>query len=216
MPKLLRIEWRVTRWAQAAALACGLGVAAVLVLERGSGALMMLFVNMVYGNLIYTQCRLALTRRPDNLLLNSLPVTRARIVLGKYAYVLLCAAAYPAYLCLLCTLVSHLGVTQEIPVFTLWLTMAAMGVLYQLLLLPLSYLDARYGTWASTLLYFAVMLLPARLGKGNAAPAVQAWLARLTAHVNAWSAPLLVAALLAALGALSFAISRRLYRRAEF
>ena len=83
MKHLLRKEWSVTRWVHLAGLAIGLSVIPVGMVEPQSTLFMILFSLVMYIHLVFNQSRLAAASRPDNLLLNSLPVTRLQIVAAK-------------------------------------------------------------------------------------------------------------------------------------
>lgn len=109
-----------------------------------------------------------------------------------------------------------LGVPLGLPLWMLWLMLAAMGMLYHMLLMPLSYLDAKYGAWASMAIYLAILILPSRLGKGKAGEALTAFFARIASLLgNGGILAALVLGIALLVGA-SMLISMRIYRRAEF
>lgn len=216
--RLIRKEFITTRWVHLVALAMALGLTAVAYLEQSNAVFMMVFTYLIYTHLLFNQCRFAAANRADNGLLNSLPLSRSQVVAGKYGFVLCCSLGYALLLSLLMGLLSLLGVALQIPPFSLFLLLSMMGVLYNALLMPLSYIDARYGTWASMLIYLAILILPQQLsrGQGKAGAVLSDWLARLAASLgSAGIITLLVLALLSLL-ALSYDISRRVYRKAEF
>lgn len=216
MLQLMKKEILTTAWVHLVALAMGVGLAAVCLFEPDNAVFMAMFTYIMYTHLVFNQCRFAAVNRPDNLLLNSLPVTRRQVVLAKYAYVFLSAVLYAAYLSLLLAALSLFGVRLTMPAHILWVMMAATGVLYHILLMPLSYMSPRYGTWVSMSIYLAILILPQRLGKGNAGPAIAAFLARVGALLNAWTGPALLLVVVIALAAMSIRISQNIYRRAEF
>lgn len=216
MKHLLRKEWSVTRWVHLAGLAIGLSVIPVGMIEPQSTLFMILFSLVMYIHLVFNQSRLAAASRPDNLLLNSLPVTRLQLVAAKYLYVLSSALLYAAYLCLILQVLHWLGTALPLPLDSVFLLMAFLGVLYHLLLMPISYLDARYGTWASMAIYLGILYLPQRLGKGQTIPALTRLLVGWSQQLGNWALLGLLAAGLLAMGALSFLLSNRLYQRAEF
>lgn len=220
MSRLIRKEFLTTAWVHLAAVAMGLGLIPVCLMEPHNAVFMALFTYLMYSHLVHNQSRYAAANRPDNLLLNSLPVTRGQVVGAKYLYVLLCAVGYAAFLSLILLVLSAFGVLIPLGIFHLWLLLAAMGVLYHLLLMPLSYVDARYGTWVNMAILLAILLLPQAMGQrgkgGQAIAALLARLARLGQMLGGWAGPILLVLAVAALGWLSLRVSQGVYRRAEF
>jgi len=91
--------------------------------------------------------------------------------------------------------------------------LALLGLVYHLLLIPLSYVNARYGNWASIAVYFVILLLPLRLGNGDL---ILRALVSFSVKLGTWALPMALLAGLCLLGLLSYRISRGLYLRAEF
>lgn len=216
MLNLLRKEWMVTRWVHIAGAVIGLMLVPVGPIIPQSMPFLAVFCQLIYTHLVFSVNRQAAVSRPDNLLFNSLPVTRDQVVGGKYLFALLCAAMYPLYLCLLLALLSLMGVSPFMPLFALWLLLAASGVLYHLLLMPVSFVDARYGAAASMLIYMALIIVPQRIGKEVSGEQITAFFGRIGRALGGWAAPMLLLATLAVVGLISLTISRRVYRRAEF
>ena len=216
MLKLLRKEALVTRWVHLAGLVVGLGMVPVLLEEPDAGIFFTLFAQLMYTHLVFTQCRLSAANRPDNLLLNSLPVTRRDIVYAKYLYLLISAVVSAAYFCAVVCAASLLGVPVLVPLPLLFALLALLGMLYHLVLLPLSYLDARYGSWASMVVYLSILLLPRVLGKNAAGAGVVAAFAQAAQWLGRGGIQVLLVALVLGLAALSAAISQAIYARAEF
>lgn len=216
MLHLLRKEWAVTRWAQILSLALGLLLVPLGLAEPDALPFVILFYQIAYSHILFNMYRQTKVSRPDNLLLLSLPTTRGRIMNAKYLFVLICAVLYPAYLCGIVTLLGLFGLGLSTSPWVIWPASALIGVAYHLILMPLSFLDARYGTFASMVVYCALILLPSRIGSGVSGAQLASFLARVRDSMGGWVAPALLAAGLLALGALSFFISRRLYLRAEF
>ncbi len=216
MLQLLRKEWLVTRRIHLIAMLVCLALGVVAVIEPDSALFMALFTNLMYTHLVFNMARSSANSRPDNMLLNSLPLTRGNIVAAKYAYVMLCAVLFALFESLILYLASLFGAPLGIPVWTLWLILAVSGIVYHALLMPLSYLDAKYGQWASMLIYVAILFLPSRLGKGKAGEFFAAFFSRMAGVMTGWAGVPLMFLGLALLVAISRSVSLAIYRRAEF
>lgn len=216
MLRIIRKEFITTRWLHLITVALGLGLSVVSYLEPDKAVLMTLFTYVMYIHLLFNQCRLAVANRADNQLLNSLPLTRGQVVAGKYAYLLTCSLGFALYAVLIHVALSLLGLPMSMPPQLLLALMLGLGLLYHSLLMPLSYLDARYGTWASMAIYLAIILLPQQLGKSRGGAVLAASLTRLIAAMSGGLALGLAVLGLMAMLTLSFFISRGIYRRAEF
>ncbi len=216
MLNLLRKEWMVSRWVHIIALLVGLGLVFVAKAEPQAALFMALFTNLMYTHLISNMTRTSAMSRPNNMLLNSLPVTRTQIVVAKYLYVVLCAILFALYVSLLMLAATALGVPLGLPLWMLWLMLAAMGMLYHMLLMPLSYLDAKYGAWASMAIYLAILILPSRLGKGKAGEVLASFFTRIMPLLGNWGILIALVLGIALLVGASMLISMRIYRRAEF
>ncbi len=216
MLNLLRKEWMVSRWVHIIALFVCLGMVFIAKAEPKSALFVALFANLMYTYLISNMIRTSAVSRQDNLLLNSLPVTRTQIVAAKYLFAVLCAVLFALYTSLLLVLAAAWGVPLSMPVWLLWLLPTVLCLLYHALLMPLSYLDAKYGTWASMAIYLAILILPSRLGKGKTGEALTAFFARIASLLG--NEGILAALVLgiALLVGTSMLISMRIYRRAEF
>ena len=147
------------------------------------------------------------------MLLNSLPLTRRQIVDGKYLFVLLSAVLYATYLCLLMAVV---GVASFMPIMPMWAMLATLGMVYHLLLMPLSYINPRYGVLASSIIYLAILFVPQRFGKQINGEQMLAFLKRAVDALGGWAVPVVLGAGLLAIGLISLTVSRRVYARAEF
>ncbi|MDI9520372.1 MAG: ABC-2 transporter permease [Bacillota bacterium] len=216
MFNLVRKELLTTRWVQLAGLVIGLALIPLYLTKPDSILTMILLSYLMYMHLVFNQSRYAAASRVDNLLLNSLPLTRRQVVTGKYCYVWLSAMVFSTYLCLIALFLTTIGLRLPLSILILCLLMALVGILYHALLMPLSYLDARYGTWASMLIYMAIILLPQTLGKGNFSPALNRFFTQLTTLIHGWNLPVFLIATLAVLGYTSIRISWRVYENAEF
>jgi hypothetical protein len=216
MLNLLRKEWMVSRWVHIIALFVCLGLVFVAKAEPQAALFMTLFTNLMYTHLISNMTRTSAMSRPNNMLLNSLPVTRTQIVVAKYLYVVLCAILFALYVSLLMLAATALGVPLGLPLWMLWLMLAAMGMLYHMLLMPLSYLDAKYGAWASMAIYLAILILPARLGKSKAGEVLASFFTRIMPLLGNWGILAALVLGIALLVGASMLISMRIYRRAEF
>ncbi len=216
MLNLLRKEWMVSRWVHIIALLVGLGLVFVAKAEPQAALFMALFTNLMYTHLISNMTRTSAMSRPNNMLLNSLPVTRTQIIAAKYLFAVLCVVLFALYISLLLVLAAAWGVPLGMPVWLLWLLPTILGLLYLALLIPLSYLDAKYGAWASMAIYLAILILPRRLGKGKTGEALTAFFARIASLLgNGGILAALVLGIALLVGA-SMLISMRIYRRAEF
>ncbi len=216
MIHLTKKEFIATVWYHLGALAFGLALIPVCLVEPESALMLIVFTYLMYSHLIFNKSRYTAASRADNLLLNSLPLTRRQIIVGKYAYVLLCAVMYAAFLCLVAALLKAFGLVLMISFPALWLMLTSFGIIYHSVLMPLSYLDTRYGAWAGMLVYFAILFLPRAIGQGNTAPALAALMAKFGGFLNSWLAPLAFVLILTAVGWLSIHISQRIYRKMDF
>lgn len=216
--RLIRKEFITTRWVHLIALVIGLGLSVVAYLEPGNVVFMMVFTYLIYTHLLFNQCRFAAANKADNLLLNSLPLSRSQVIAGKYGFVLVCSLGFALYISLLMMVLSRMGVPLLIPTGSLFLLLALLGGLYHSLLMPLSYIDARYGSMASMLIYFAIIFLPQLVSKGTMkrSAAMADMLSRLAASLGQTGIILLLVLALLVLLGLSYTISARVYRKAEF
>ncbi|MGI6671328.1 MAG: ABC-2 transporter permease [Christensenellales bacterium] len=216
MLNLLRKEWLVSRWVHIIALLVGLGIVFIAKAEPKSALFAALFANLMYTHMVFNMTRALAVSRPSNMLLNSLPVTRTQIIAAKYLFAVMCVVLFALYTSLLLVLAAAWGVPLGMPVWLLWLLPTILGLLYLALLMPLSYLDAKYGAWASMAIYLAILILPRRLGKGKTGEALTAFFARIASLLgNGGILAALVLGIALLVGA-SMLISMRIYRRAEF
>jgi len=216
MLNLLRKEWMVSRRVHIVALFVCLGMVFIAKAEPKSALFVALFANLMYTYLISNMIRTSAVSRQDNLLLNSLPVTRTQIIAAKYLFAVMCVVLFALYTSLLLVLAAAWGVPLGMPVWLLWLLPTVLCLLYHALLMPLSYLDAKYGTWASMAIYLAILILPSRLGQGKAGEALTAFFARIASLLgNGGILAALVLGIALLVGA-SMLTSMRIYRRAEF
>lgn len=216
MRYLIRKDWLVTRWVHLMALAFGLMAVVLGWSMPQSFPLIASFCQIIYTHLVFSTNQQAAVSKADNLLLNSLPLTRDRIVAGKYLFSVLCAVLYSVYLSLLAMLPAILGIGTMMPPQVIFLMLISMGVLYHILLMPIAYFNSRYAAFASMIVYLAILILPQRIGKGISGEQVSAFLSNLSGALGGWAVPAMVLAGVLALGYLSYAVSCRLYRRAEF
>lgn len=216
MYQLLRKEWTLTRWVQAVAAAFGLILIPVGLMEPRGIPPAILFFEIAYSHLLFSMNRHAAVSRPDNMLLISLPTTRKQIIDGKYVYVLLSAILYPAYLCLILLALKVFGADIAMPILSMWLMSAAVGVMYQLILMPVSFVNPKYAALVSSAIYFMIIIIPSRIDSGVSGAKIADFLNRIAGFLGGWAGPLLLIACLALVGYLSLYISRSFYQRAEF
>ena len=216
MLNLLRKEWMVSRRVHIVALFVCLGMVFIAKAEPKSALFVALFANLMYTYLISNMIRTSAVSRQDNLLLNSLPVTRTQIVAAKYLFAVMCVVLFALYTSLLLVLAAAWGVPLDMPVWLLWLLPTVLCLLYHALLMPLSYLDAKYGAWASMAIYLAILILPSRLGKGKAGEVLASFFTRIMPLLGGWGAIAALVLGIALLVGASMLISMRIYRRAEF
>ncbi len=213
MFNLLRKEWIVTRWVHMLGAVLGLSLIPMGLLMAKSVPFVAVFSQLIYSHMLFSTNRQAANSRPDNVLLNSLPLTRRQIVDGKYLFVLLSAVLYATYLCLLMAVV---GVASIMPLAPMWAMLSTLGMVYHLLLMPLSYINPRYGVLASSLIYLAILFVPQRFGKQINGEQILAFLKRVVDALGGWAVPVLLGAGLLVVGLASLTISRRVYARTEF
>lgn len=213
MLNLLRKDWSVTRWVHLLGAVLGLSLIPMGLLMAKPVPFVAVFSQLIYSHMLFSTNRQAANSRPDNVLLNSLPLTRRQMVDGKYLFVLLSAVLYATYLCLLMAVV---GVASVIPLAPMWAMLSTLGMVYHLLLMPLSYINPRYGVMASTLIYLAILFVPQRFGKQINREQMLAFLKRVVDALGGWVVPLLLGVGLLAIGLIYLTISRRVYARAEF
>lgn len=214
MLSLIRMEFLVSRWLHTVALLAGLGLVPVAVLEPENSLFIALFTCLIYAHqMVFGYNRVSPVGSPDHLLVNMLPVTRGQVVAARYLCAMMCSTVLAGYLTLVLLVTSRFASPPPLGGPGLFVILALLGLVYHLLLIPLSYMNARYGNWASIAVYFLILLLPLRLGNG--ALIIQA-LVSFSAKLGTWALPMALLAGLCLLGWLSYRISRGLYRKAEF
>ena len=214
MLSLIRMEFLVSRWLHTVALLAGLGLISVAVLEPENSLFIAFFTCLIYAHqMVFGYNRVAPVGSPDHLLVNSLPVTRGQVVAARYLCLMICSTALAAYLTLVLLVTSWFVSPLPLGAPGLFMMLALLGLVYHLLLIPLSYVNARYGNWASIAVYFVILLLPLRLGNGDL---ILRALVSFSVKLGTWALPMALLAGLCLLGLLSYRISRGLYLRAEF
>ncbi len=216
MLQLIKKDWMITRWVHWIGAAFGLALIPVALTMPQAIPFAAMFCQIVYAYLIFSNSHQTAFSAANNMLLNSLPVTRKQIVDARYLFALLSAVLYAAYLYLVALVMSAFGVPLLIPPLAMWLLLSAAGVIYQLMLMPVAHANSRYAVAASMLIYFAIIILPQRIGKGITGEQIAVFFTRMGKALGGWAVPALILAGVLVLGILSLSISRRIYRRAEF
>lgn len=189
-----------------------------VILEERAAALVFgaLFIQVILCHVLFTMNRQNARGAKENRLLIALPVNRRNIVLGKYLFCLLCVLANAAWLCLITLTVSLLGGPMLMPVLVQFLMMVAIGIVYFIFMLPISYAAPQYASVVALVVYLAVIVLPSKLPEwlGNEADFSQMMMG-FAVKLGGFVLPVIVVFIIL-FSLASLRISQSAYQRAEF
>ena len=219
MKHLIKKDWLLTRYVHLAFLVLGLSVIPICLNKPVGGPIIAVFLQIIYMHLLVTLARPGIGGGAENLLLGTLPIKRRSVVNAKYLFYLCCALGFSLYMCLLMWRLRVYGLALPFSPWALFPMIAAIGILYNTLIMPLAFVSPKWSGILSAVVYIAIIILPQKisawLGYGEGNEGFQAMVMQLIGALKGWTLPVLEASGFL-LFDLSLLISQRVYERAEF
>lgn len=176
-----------------------------------------IFIQLILTHLIYNMNQQSSGQKKENMLLNSLPLNRNKIVAGKYLYNGLIIVVNAVFLTLITWILYLFGFSGEISLLFQMILLITIGLIYFIVSLPISFASPKLGILFSFLIYLAILNLPSRLSKhmDAAKEILSGFIVNIVSATGAWIIALISVLILALMIFISLRISQVMYRRKE-